>query len=239
MPANRPGAVSVRHHQFRGERTGARPTSPIAASARCSAIIDGTSPSGLRLCRLRSIRLWLPTVSGRATDDSRVRGFSPQGLARQDCLSQAQLGQSGSRADRAERRDPRRSRIRVDRPSVWPAAERDRPDAMDRRPAADRSRAAGRRLARGVHLGRLGSPPRGAVAAHRGNFRHVGRRDECRGARRRLDRRRRRRRARRTRQILAARVARGGLQSAATLSAGSLHGPLDVRHVAASTSPWT
>ena len=50
-------------------------------------------------------------MSRRAANDLGLRGFPPQGLARQDYVSQAWSGKSRPSADRAERRDRGRSGV--------------------------------------------------------------------------------------------------------------------------------
>jgi hypothetical protein len=64
-------------------------------------------------CAVVKVGDWLriPTVSRRAVDDSGLRRFSPQGLARQDHLSQTQSSQYRPCSDWAQRCDRRRSWI--------------------------------------------------------------------------------------------------------------------------------
>jgi hypothetical protein len=91
---------------------------------------------------------------------------------------------------------------------------------------------AGRRLAWRAHLGRARTSSRRAVASDRRNFRHVGGRDERRGAGRRLGRWRRRWCPRCARSLLEACVGGRRSEPAAALSARSPHGALVARHIA-------
>ena len=58
--------------------------------------------AGLRLCRVRAVRLRLSALPRRTADDPGVRGLPAQGLARQDRLPQASICpiRAGSRSGR-------------------------------------------------------------------------------------------------------------------------------------------
>ena len=92
--------------------------------------------------------------------------------------------------------------------------------------------AAGRWLAWRIHLGRARSAARGALAADRRHFRHVGRRDECRRAGRRLRKRRGRRSEGRPRDLLAPRLGSGALQPVSARTARCDARPMDAELVA-------
>ena len=82
-------------------------------------------------------------------------------------------------------------------------------------PQENQSRPAGRRRARRIHLGRARLSARGRAHRHRGHFRHLGRRDECRDAGRRARARRAGGSAQAARRVLARREPRrqsAGLQ---------------------------
>lgn len=87
------------------------------------------------------------------------------------------------------------------------------------------------RLAWRVHLGRAGSRVGGGWPKDRGDIRNVRRRHE-RSSAGGLFGRRRQRRARCFGAFLAARVAGGGVEPAATLPGGSPDGAVDARYVA-------
>ena len=75
------------------------------------AVADGKPDASLRLCRIRPVRLRLSPLPRRATDDRRVRGFSPQGVARQDRLPQSQSTKAWKGSGWAGRGDRRRHRV--------------------------------------------------------------------------------------------------------------------------------
>jgi hypothetical protein len=98
VPADRFGTLSIRRHQFRGEgRAQGQHHQQRFRHGVCGR--RRHRPSGLRLCRFRTVRLWLSPLPGRAIDHPGLRGFSAQSLARQDRVSQAELGKSRPCAD--------------------------------------------------------------------------------------------------------------------------------------------
>src|SRR5271166_774600 len=111
MQADRSAALPVRHYHASGRRR----AQDWHHQQRLRHGVRGggreTGP-GVRLCRLRPVRIRLSSLPGRAADDRRVRGFLTQGLARQDRLPQSQSAETRKGSGRTGRGDRRRHRVR-------------------------------------------------------------------------------------------------------------------------------
>ena len=75
-------------------------------------VVDWQAAAGLRLRRVRAIRLRVSPLPRRAAHHPGVRGLPAQGLARQDKLPQFEFGEPASGADRSERRHRRQHHLR-------------------------------------------------------------------------------------------------------------------------------
>src|SRR5271157_1142176 len=110
MQADRTAALSLRHYDTSGQRR-AQDRHHQQRLRHSVRRVRREAGAGMRLCRIRAVRLRLSTLPRRATDDRRVRGFSPQGVARQNRLPQPQSAKTRKSSGWAGRGDRRRHRV--------------------------------------------------------------------------------------------------------------------------------